>query len=334
MDTSQFEVDDLTGLCKWPVLLNGDWSQWTDEPCAILFGETRGWESNNELQRKVGELLRSPEWPHLSPFWLGRSGFLILAPSYSPEQALLLAQWVNRELETVHFPRPPRGLQPSNDPRLTWGIAFAEVEGWDMPCTLQAAISPAQRAIREKRLGSINEAPAGWTPEQSNLFWVCSRRDELTELNSWQHTAAICSHYADEPIALLVGNVDRFKNICDWYGHGPSDIVLQMLAHVLRRFESNNVAIFRSGGDEFLVWVRGQSLERAKQLAEQINAQIRALEIPVPSSQDLISNVSLTWGVVAISPREVQLQRMLDKADELLAQAKCEQRGSVRSQYM
>ncbi|RYX86715.1 diguanylate cyclase [bacterium] len=332
MDTLRLETDELTGLQNWPVLFNGNWSQWTDEPCAILFGETCGWENNEALQLKVGELLRSPEWPRLTPFRLGRGGFLVLAHSYSSEQALLLAQSINRILGENQFVRSPWESSGSQAAKVTWSIAVSEEGSWNLPRTLQEAISAVQRAVREKRFGSINGARSGGGNHEHDDFWVCSRRDALTELNLWSHTAALCSRYKDEPVALLLGDVDYQKSVNDIYGLPIGELHLQLIAHVLRRFESNDVAIFRIGGDEFLVWMRGHSLGRAKQLAEQINTQLSTLQIPIPGSDASISKVSLTWAVVATSARDIELKSILCKADELLRQTKDEQRGSVSAQ--
>ncbi|BCM93592.1 diguanylate cyclase VdcA [Abditibacteriota bacterium] len=337
MNAPRFDRDKITGLWTWPVLLNGDWSQWTANSCAVLYGETNSSGSDDTVLRKMSELLRSHDWPHVTAFRVGQIGFLILASFYSLEQASLLGEWVNRELGQLI------NLTPSSEtPRvaaLTWGIAIGETQHWSLPRVLESAVNSVERAISEKRWGSINEATDTREADRpQDDFWICSHRDPLTELKMWSRTIALCCHYADEPVVLLMGGMDGFRHFNCSHGHMMGDLLLQMIAHVLRRFESNDVVTFRMGGDEFLVWVRGYSLERAKQLAEQISAQIRALQLPVtcldPSLPSQVDSVSLTWSVVAASSRELDLQVMIRKADELLYQAKSEQRGSVNAQRL
>lgn len=338
MIAPDFEVDEVTGLYKWPVLLNGDWSRWTNEPCILLWGQASGcsrWNGDPVAFAKVGALLHAPEWLNLTAFRVSGCGFLVLAPGYSRAQALLLVENINRELRQV-----PVLSEPSYGPReaaLTWGIVEIAQHRWNLPGALNAVVSPVEQAIREGRFGSINETRSDGQNVPRDDFFICSGRDGLTDLKLWGRTLALCSRYGDEPIALLMGDIDHFRNINDVYGHQKGDLSLQMVSHVLRRFESDKVAVFRLGGDEFIVWTRGYSLEHARRLAEDINAQVRALEVPSLRELEepkMTGKVSLTWSVVATSPRGLELPSLLRQVDELLYETKAEERGTIGTKQM
>lgn len=332
MDIKRFETDELTGIPRWPMLLNGDWSQWTDQPCAVLYGQTHGWRPDDPAYQSVGALLLSPDWPRLSVFRVNTHGFLILAPRYSSEQALLFSQNINRQVAPM--PPAPSSWEPQTGVGLTWGIAIADTGGWSLPLALCASVTPVEQASNENRLGSINEAANEWHCEESDDFWICPRRDPLTELKTWQGTVALCSRYPDEPITLLLADIDHFKRFNDNYGHGLGDTLLQEVAHVLHRFESDDVAVFRISGGVFVIWTRGQSLEQAEQLATQISTQVSELHIPIPRLTSPIDSVSLTWGIVSAASREMDAHSLLRKADELLHDAKSEQRGSAKARRL
>ncbi len=123
----------------------------------------------------------------------------------------------------------------------------------------------------------------------------------------------------DEPLALLLADVDNFSTLNDYLGHHAGDAMLQVVSDILRSVESVDVAAFRLGGDEFVLWARGFSLEHAHQLTEDINRQLREKNV-APDYQEQPLFLSLTWGVVS-SPTP-QLEAMIRQAEELIYAAK------------
>ncbi len=53
--------------------------------------------------------------------------------------------------------------------------------------------------------------------------------------------------------ALLMIDIDKFKQINDLYGHDYGDIVLTKISHILKQVASENSVVFRLGGDEFVI---------------------------------------------------------------------------------
>ncbi|TPE52383.1 diguanylate cyclase [Maribrevibacterium harenarium] len=89
--------------------------------------------------------------------------------------------------------------------------------------------------------------------------------------------------------ALIVFDIDYFKKVNDQFGHEVGDQVLQFLAQSLGRYIGQKGTLIRTGGEEFVVFLPGLSLELAGQYAEEIRAYteqepIEAIHRPVTIS--------------------------------------------------
>src|SRR4029077_14900934 len=64
----------------------------------------------------------------------------------------------------------------------------------------------------------------------------------------------------DEPSLLLLFDLDGFKAYNDTFGHGAGDALLQRLGARLRDSVGSRGEVFRLGGDEFCIFVKGSSV--------------------------------------------------------------------------
>ncbi|VDN46372.1 conserved protein of unknown function [Petrocella atlantisensis] len=72
-------------------------------------------------------------------------------------------------------------------------------------------------------------------------------------LNDYQELIISAAERRKALVGLLLLDLDNFKNINDTYGHGIGDEVLIETARILRKVVRTNEAVFRIGGDEFLI---------------------------------------------------------------------------------
>ena len=77
-----------------------------------------------------------------------------------------------------------------------------------------------------------------------------------------------------DPIALVVGDVDRFKAINDEHGHSVGDTVLRDLAYELRKALRAFDLAYRLGGEEFLVVLPGATTVDAHDIAERLRRAV------------------------------------------------------------
>jgi diguanylate cyclase len=129
-----------------------------------------------------------------------------------------------------------------------------------------------------------------------------------------------------DAVALLIADVDRFKEINDTYGHP----VLRGIGQVLRaRIKGADFAA-RLGGDEFGILLPNTALKGALVLAEQIRAAVSQARLRRVTSDQPIAQVSVSVGV-AHAAGTTSLDKLLAGADAALYKAKREGRNRVQA---
>lgn len=134
-----------------------------------------------------------------------------------------------------------------------------------------------------------------------------------------------------EPLSLIMCDVDYFKAYNDTYGHLQGDDALVQIAHAIRHCikRSTDLAA-RYGGEEFVVLLPETPLAGAVHIAKEIRRTVNALAIP--NQQSLNCNcITLSQGIACISPNSQSIDPniLLQAADKALYQAKAKGRDQV-----
>jgi diguanylate cyclase len=130
--------------------------------------------------------------------------------------------------------------------------------------------------------------------------------------------------------AVLVADIDRFKDINDTHGHPVGDQVLRGVAQVLRaRIKGADIAA-RLGGDEFAILLPNTAMQGAMALAEQIRTALLHARLRRVNSDQEIGQVTVSVGVAHLNEAG-SLDRLLHSADAALYVAKREGRNRVRA---
>ena len=145
--------------------------------------------------------------------------------------------------------------------------------------------------------------------------------DVLTgALNRRQFDAYASRHLADfqrsqRPSALALIDIDDFKAINDTLGHAVGDRVLSELTLLIQQRIRQTDAVFRIGGDEFVVILVGISAESAQGVVEDIRKRL--------SSMDDVHLAALRFSAgLCDVENNVTVDMWLDRADKALYQAK------------
>ncbi|WP_409421593.1 EAL domain-containing protein [Pseudaeromonas sp. ZJS20] len=128
-----------------------------------------------------------------------------------------------------------------------------------------------------------------------------------------------------ERFALLMLDLDRFKNVNDSYGHPMGDALLKEIAQRLRGRLRQSDVISRQGGDEFTVLLESNpSLNEVSRIAEQL---IELLQQPVrlPNDQEVVVGASI--GISLFPEFGQHADELLRQADSALYRAKAEGKG-------
>ena len=148
--------------------------------------------------------------------------------------------------------------------------------------------------------------------------------DALTGLNNRAHFYTLAGHTlariqrTGEPVALLLCDIDHFKQVNDRHGHATGDQVLVAVAGVLSRNLRESDVIARWGGEEFLALMPASPLASALEVAERIRVAIEQTTVyhqnnPVP--------LTMSFGVVQVASGD-DLQAAIARADKALYQSK------------
>jgi diguanylate cyclase (GGDEF)-like protein/PAS domain S-box-containing protein len=127
--------------------------------------------------------------------------------------------------------------------------------------------------------------------------------------------------------ALMIVDVDRFKEINDTAGHPTGDALLTALADAMAERLRADDLLARMGGDEFVLCLDGATKDEAAAVAEDLRATIAALTVPGPGSRPVGTTVSI--GVAAF-PEDGDDPRVIGGlADERLYAVKARGRDAV-----
>ncbi len=130
----------------------------------------------------------------------------------------------------------------------------------------------------------------------------------------------------EQPAALLMLDLDHFKQINDTRGHAAGDRALCHFVAVVRRALRRTDAFGRLGGEEFGILLPGSGPEGALEFAERLREEIAAS--PVEDGQGGIP-ISASIGVAVFDPADPTPDRILARADAALYRAKAGGRNRV-----
>jgi diguanylate cyclase (GGDEF)-like protein len=102
------------------------------------------------------------------------------------------------------------------------------------------------------------------------LTGLLNRRALGHRLQELQAQAALTGN----PVAVIAGDIDRFKTINDVHGHAMGDAVLVDVAYRLRKELRAFDLAYRIGGEEFLILLPGATIDDATDIAEELRARI------------------------------------------------------------
>ncbi|BBP43485.1 GGDEF domain-containing protein [Thiosulfativibrio zosterae] len=121
--------------------------------------------------------------------------------------------------------------------------------------------------------------------------------------------------------SIAMMDIDHFKKFNDTYGHDIGDVVLRAVADNLAMIETGSV--YRYGGEEFTVVLKGKTPEEAKPYLEQVRQAIEHMKLKVPVKNKMTEvKVTVSFGVAARDDTHKKPTQVMKAADEALYQAK------------
>lgn len=155
---------------------------------------------------------------------------------------------------------------------------------------------------------------------QAKILHSMSSTDELTGLMNRREINLRAPELINQAkrythtIALLMIDIDHFKQINDTYGHLEGDRVLTALGLRLKTFGRQTDLIARFGGEEFIMLLPDTNANEASLFAERLHKLISEIEV---------NNISVTVSIgITMSDGSQNLEELTKQADTALYKAK------------
>lgn len=127
--------------------------------------------------------------------------------------------------------------------------------------------------------------------------------------------------------ALVLLDIDHFKQINDRFGHAVGDDVLRLLTRTLSEHRESGAVFGRIGGEEFLILLGPVTAPEAMRQAANLQQAVSSLRVPVG---DATVPVTVSMGVtVSLSHERISLESLINRADQALYKAKQNGRNRI-----
>ena len=193
------------------------------------------------------------------------------------------------------------------------------------PVRLEELLLRLRRVLKERQLGTERTRMMeklqklaitdGLTKLYNSRSFYTQLELEVDRFNRYKH-----------PLALLLLDIDNFKEYNDTYGHLEGDKVLVRFSQIIKSCLRANDSAYRYGGEEFTVILPETNGDEAKTVAQRIRASLEAEKYkPVPGK---VARITISIGVTQCYPKE-ELSTFIRRADKAMYLSKENGRNRV-----
>ena len=160
--------------------------------------------------------------------------------------------------------------------------------------------------------------------EKNKALASLSELDSLTSIfNRRSFDRDLANYISDPSLVLIILDIDYFKVINDTYGHQVGDTILQKLSALLRSLLRESDTLYRIGGEEFAILMRGYNKEDIKRIVQRLILTVGEYNF------DIKQQVHISAGVSIRTESDTPIL-LFKRTDEALYTAK----ASGRNQYI
>jgi diguanylate cyclase (GGDEF)-like protein/PAS domain S-box-containing protein len=175
---------------------------------------------------------------------------------------------------------------------------------------------------KEQLLAANNELQLAFRHEQQ-----LANIDGLTGVNNRRYLFELAEHEFDvairyqQPLSVIMFDLDHFKQINDTFGHASGDKMLKLVIQTACAQLRDVDLIGRYGGEEFVIVLPVTKAQQAYLLAERIRTNVEALHVDTDTSP---ATVTLSIGIAEIihAPQDESVDELIHRADEAMYAAK------------
>jgi len=126
-------------------------------------------------------------------------------------------------------------------------------------------------------------------------------------------------------LAIIIFDIDKFKDVNDSYGHPAGDSVLIDITRVINANIRTTDIFARWGGEEFMIIATGCTLEEGIQFADILRLKVAQANFSIPRK------ITSSFGVAAFRPNDTEIT-LINRADHALYKAKTRGRNRVEGE--
>ncbi len=162
-----------------------------------------------------------------------------------------------------------------------------------------------------------------------------SRRDSLTGVYNHSHFVQRLNQEVEkaaengESLALIMLDIDFFKNYNDTYGHVTGDQVLRTMVHAIQAHVRSTDLVGRWGGEEFAIALPGSDAFTACQIAAGIRETLANL--PIVVNDHSVPGPTVSQGIAAFPEHAPTASQLVDMSDRALYEAKKQGRDKIHA---
>lgn len=201
------------------------------------------------------------------------------------------------------------------DPRsLIEGLMTALSSAATRASTLESNFSEASVELDSIR-SSLKEAEE--RAKTDTLTALPNRR----ALEEFFRAAQMRAMEVEDPLSILLLDIDHFKKFNDTYGHSVGDQIIRLMASVLRERVREDDLPARYGGEELIAVLPGADLATCRDVAERIRTTIAECRITRRSTGEQLPDITVSIGVAQFKPGE-SMADLIERCDRALYKAK------------
>lgn len=162
-----------------------------------------------------------------------------------------------------------------------------------------------------------------------------STRDDLTGCFNRRYFIAAVEQELERSrryrstLALLILDIDLFKNINDTHGHPSGDAVLRQFAELCKNTMRRNDVFARMGGEEFAVLMPETDGDHTRQLCERLRSEVERMVFR-DERDDPVIRITISIGVTVSANGGTTFSQLYSRADRAMYEAKNSGRNCCR----
>jgi diguanylate cyclase (GGDEF)-like protein len=154
--------------------------------------------------------------------------------------------------------------------------------------------------------------PLATRDQLTNLFNRHYFSSEIVrQINFWRRH--------QQPLSILLLDIDFFKKVNDNYGHITGDYALKTIADICLKQVRDGDTIARVGGEEFAILLPATAINGAMQMAERIRAAVEIYKFKYENKE---FNITVSIGATEITDESWSITELLKAVDKMMYEAK------------